>query len=173
MAETKAHLNNIRIAPRKVRSVANMIKGKDVVDAIDQMEHFARRSAPSLRKLLLSAVANAENNYQMVKENLYIKEILVNEGMKLKRFMPRARGRATEIQKKTSKVTVILDERVAGMKKTPTKQKKEETQDKQQPSEGKQETTTSDTKPEIKQEIKSKKKFFGGLGKKIFRRKSV
>src|SRR3990167_6497030 len=116
--EVKAQLNGLRMAPRKVRAVANLIKGKDVVYALNQMEFLIKRPVLPLIKLLNSAIANAENNMSMVKENLYIKEFLVNEVIKLKRFMPKAQGRAGEIQKKTSKIRLVLDERVAGLKRS-------------------------------------------------------
>lgn len=118
MTQVKAQLNGLRIAPRKVRAVTNLLKGKDVAYALNQMEFFMKRPVLPLIKLLNSAIANAENNFSMVKSNLYIKEFLVDEGVKLKRFRPKAQGRAGEIQKKTSKVRLILDERVAGLKRS-------------------------------------------------------
>src|SRR3989344_1900481 len=104
MTQVKAQLNGLRIAPRKVRAVTNLVKGKDVANALNQMEFLIKRPVLPLIKLLNSAIANGENNLNMVKENLYIKEFLVDEGIKLKRYMPRAQGRAGEIQKKTSNV---------------------------------------------------------------------
>lgn len=167
MTQVKAQLNGLRMAPRKVRAVANLIKGKDVVYALNQMEFLIKRPVLPLIKLLNSAIANAENNMSMVKENLYIKEFLVNEGVKLKRFMPKAQGRAGEIQKKTSKVRLVLDERVPGLKKHPSEKKVKE----------KIETVTDDSvktefkKPEVKTEIG--KKSAGSIAKRLFRRKQV
>ncbi len=86
--EVKAQLNGLRIAPRKVRAVTNLVKGKDVGYALNQMEFLMKRPVLPLIKLLNSAIANAENNLSMVKENLYIKVFLVDEGIKLKRFRP-------------------------------------------------------------------------------------
>jgi large subunit ribosomal protein L22 len=165
--ETKAQLNRVRLAPRKVRAVADLIKKKDVTDALDQLEHLVRRPSPVLSKLIRSAVANAENNFRMVKENLYVKNILVNEGVKLKRFMPRAQGRATEVQKKTSLITVILDERVAGMKRKdgPVQKAKEA------PAVATKEAA-GDKKPEVKRELGKKSSLMGGI-KKVFQRKAV
>src|SRR3989338_3712700 len=100
MAEVKAQLNNLRIAPRKVRAVVRLLKGKNVIDALNQLEHFVRKSAGPLKKLLNSAIANAENNFNMVRDNLYVKSIIVNEGIKLKRFRAKGFGRAAAIQKK-------------------------------------------------------------------------
>ncbi len=173
--EVKAQLNGLRIAPRKVRAVTNLLKGKDVDHALNQMEFFMKRSVLPLMKLLHSAVANAENNFNMVKGNLYIKEFLVDEGVKLKRFRPKAQGRAGEIQKKTSKVRLILDERVAGLKRShagvaggvePKGQR-----DDQRSVQDKVGTGTA-KRPEIKTEI-GKKSETGGIVKRIFRRKQV
>lgn len=111
MTDVTAQLNGLRIAPRKVRALVNLVRGKDVAAAIDQLNHFSRRSGPSLRKLIESAVANAENTYKMHKDDLYIKSMTVDEGIKLKRFMPKGFGRAGAIQKKTSRIKVILSVR--------------------------------------------------------------
>ncbi|MBI2062573.1 MAG: 50S ribosomal protein L22, partial [Candidatus Yanofskybacteria bacterium] len=124
--ETKAQLNGLRIAPRKVRAVTNLLKGKDVAYALNQMEFFMKRPVLPLMKLLNSAIANAENNFNMVKNNLYIKEFFVDEGVKLKRYRPKAQGRAGEIQKKTSRVRLVLDERVAGLKRQASEKKVKE-----------------------------------------------
>lgn len=106
----KAKLKYLRIAPRKVRLVADMIRGKKVNDALDILSFVVKRAAKPLKKLLQSAIANAENNFKLDKDNLFISKILVNEGPKLKRFMPRAMGRAFMIQKKTSHIEIELDE---------------------------------------------------------------
>ena len=107
--EVKAQLNNLRLAPRKVRAVTNLIKGKNVTEALGQLEHFVRRPVNSLKKLLNSAIANAENNFNMVKDNLYIKKLIVDEGIKLKRFRAKGFGRAAAIQKKTNHILIVLD----------------------------------------------------------------
>lgn len=109
MTQVTAQLNGLRIAPRKVRALVGLIRKKDVDAAIDQLRHFARRSGPALVKLIESAVANAENNFKLTRDQLYIREMTVDEGVKLKRFMPKGFGRAGEIQKKTSRVCVVLD----------------------------------------------------------------
>ncbi|GBD33857.1 50S ribosomal protein L22 [bacterium HR34] len=106
----KAKLKYLRIAPRKVRLVADMVRGKKVNDALDILSFVVKRAAKPLKKLLQSAIANAENNFKLDKDNLFISKILVNEGPKLKRFMPRAMGRAFMIQKKTSHIEIELDE---------------------------------------------------------------
>ena len=105
-----AKLNYLRIAPRKVRLVADLIRGKKVEEARNILNFTIKKANQPLIKLLKSAIANAENNFQLNKENLYISKITVDEGPKLKRWMPRARGSAAEIQKKTSHITIVLDE---------------------------------------------------------------
>lgn len=117
MAEVKAQLNNLRLAPRKVRAVVNLIKGKKAVDAVGQLPFLIKRPSTPLSKLIQSALANAENNFQMVRDNLFIKELRVDEGVKLKRFRPKAYGRVGPIQKKTSRITLILAEKVPGLKR--------------------------------------------------------
>lgn len=106
----KAKLNNLRIAPRKVRLVADLIRGKNVDWAQSVLEMIVKRAAKPMSKLLKSAVANAENNFHLDKDNLYISKIMVNEGRKLKRWRARSRGRAFEIQKKTSHIILELSE---------------------------------------------------------------
>jgi len=106
-----AKLNYLRIAPRKVRLVADLIRNKSVIEAENILNFTVKKAALPLLKLLRSAIANAEHNFHLKKENLYICEILVNEGPRLKRILPRARGRADIIQKKTSHVTIILEEK--------------------------------------------------------------
>ena len=182
--ETTSRLNSLRLAPRKVRAVIDTVRGKDVVKAIAQLEHLIRRPAHPILKLLNSAVANAEQNFQMVRENLFIKKIFVDEGVKLKRYMPRAQGRATPIHKTISRVTIILDERVSGMRKQQMAKQDKETESTPIESESKTSTRSSDSgKPEIKpasprlergeREMGKKKGLFGGVAKKMFQRKSV
>lgn len=107
--EVKANLRYLRIAPRKVRLVADLIRKKSVQEAEAILKFTTKRAALPLLKLLKQAISNAKNLNLDVK-NLYISKILVNEGPKLKRILPRARGHADEIQKKTSHITLILEE---------------------------------------------------------------
>lgn len=109
--EVKAHLNYLRMSPRKVRLVANLIKDMGTAEAQLELKHLPKRAADPLIKLLKSAIANARHNFQLSEENLYIKSILVNQGPTLKRFMPRAFGRAAPIRKRTSHVSLVLDTR--------------------------------------------------------------
>ena len=108
--EVTAKLRYLRIAPRKVRLVADLVRGKSVEEATHILNFTRKRAAKPLLKLLNSAVANASHNFQLKKENLYISKIVVNEGPKLKRWRPRARGVTYEIQKKTSHITLVLTE---------------------------------------------------------------
>lgn len=106
----KAKLKHLRIAPRKVRLISDLIREKSVEEAQAILNFTNNRAAPVLLKLLRQAVANAKNNFQLDESNLYIQKITVDEGPKLKRWRPRARGMAYPIQKKTSHITIILDE---------------------------------------------------------------
>jgi len=105
----KAKLNYLRIAPRKVRLLADLIRGKSVDQAQSILNLTVKRGSLPLLKLLKSAVTSAQSQIGAQAQILYISKITVDEGPKLKRFMPRARGSAYEIQKKTSHVTLVLD----------------------------------------------------------------
>lgn len=105
-----AKLKYLRIAPRKVRLIADLIRGKSVEEAQTILNFTVKKATFPLLKLLKSAIANAKNQSQLEESNLYISKILVDEGPKYKRWMPRARGMASEIQKKTSHITIVLGE---------------------------------------------------------------
>jgi len=113
-----AKLNYLHISPRKVRLVTDLIKGMDVEDAKNQLQFFPKRSSKPILKLLNSGITNAEHNFDIPKDNLYIENIIVNKGPMLKRWLPRARGIATPIQKKTSHVILIINERFGVARKT-------------------------------------------------------
>jgi large subunit ribosomal protein L22 len=106
----KATLRYLRITPRKTRLVANLIRGKNVAEALSILQFTRRSASEPLRKLVQSAIANAESAEANV-DRLFIQTIMVDEGPQLRRFMPRAMGRATRINKKTSHVTCVLGER--------------------------------------------------------------
>ncbi len=108
--EVKAKLRYLRMSPRKVRLVVDVIRGMEVNKALAQLRVINKWAAQPLAKLLQSAVANAKNNFELEKDNLYIKEIRVDEGPTLHRWQPRARGRATPIRKRSSHISVVLDE---------------------------------------------------------------
>jgi large subunit ribosomal protein L22 len=103
-----ASLKNYRQSPRKVRLVATLVKGKSVDDALNILTFLNKRAKHPLYDLLQSAVSNAKNNYSLDKETLFVKEMSVNGGQVLKRSMPRARGSAFPIKKRTSHVKVVL-----------------------------------------------------------------
>ena len=112
--EAKAYVGNVRIAPRKVRLVIDLIRGKQVGEAIAILRHTPKAASPVVEKLLKSAMANAEHNYEMDVNNLVVSETYVNEGPTLKRFRPRAMGRASAINKRTSHITIVLSEKKEG-----------------------------------------------------------
>jgi len=114
---TTVKLRYLRIAPRKVRLVADLIRNKSVEEAQTILNFTIKKAAGPLTKLLKSAVASAKNNFQLEESNLRVSKITIDEGPKYKRWMPRARGQAYEIQKKTSHITLVLDEIVKKPKK--------------------------------------------------------
>ncbi len=109
--EAKAVARYIRIAPRKVRLVVDLIRGKQVGEALAILKHTPKAASPVVEKLLKSAIANAEHNYEMDPNNLVVGKIFVDQGPTLKRFRPRAMGRASRIHKRTSHITVVLNEK--------------------------------------------------------------
>ncbi|MBU4299130.1 50S ribosomal protein L22 [Patescibacteria group bacterium] len=113
-----AKLKYLRIAPRKVRLVADLIRGKRAEEAKNILNFTIKKAALPILKLLKSCLANAKNDFQLEEGNLYIQKLLVDEGPKNKRWIARARGKADEIQKKTSHITIILEEIVKKPKET-------------------------------------------------------
>ena len=109
--EAKAVAKFVRIAPRKVRVVMNLIRGKNVADAFAILKFTPKVGADVIEKVLKSAVANAENNFDMNVDKLYISSAYVDQGPTLKRIHPRSRGQAFSIFKRTSHVTVVVAER--------------------------------------------------------------
>ena len=112
-AEKRPHATAryIRISSRKVKVVIDLIRGKSVDDAEAILLYTPKAAAEPVLKLLRSAIANAENNLELSRDNLYVAEIFANQGPTLKRYRPRARGSAFHIRKRTSHITVILDEK--------------------------------------------------------------
>lgn len=109
--EAKAHLRYVRIAPRKVQIVLDLIRGKDVDLAMAILKQTPKAASEHLEKLLKSAVANAENNHGMDKNSLYVAECFVCPGPILKRIRPRAQGRAYRVLKRTSHITIVVKEK--------------------------------------------------------------
>ncbi len=170
----EAKLRYARISPRKFRLVANLIRGLTVVEAEDVLKFTVKRPAKPVLKLLQSAIANAEHNYNLNKDNLYISEIRVDGGPMLKRFMPRARGAVSPIQKKTSHVSISLSE----VQESSTKKKDKK-------SVNKIKKVYKEEKPKEEKDAKKKSKHDDAIGKDdkkkeqkvdkktIFRRKSL
>jgi large subunit ribosomal protein L22 len=108
--EAKAHARQIRISPQKARLVADLVRGKDVETAINTLRFMPKKGARILRKVIESALANASQNEVIDVDTLYVKTIFVDGGPTLKRIRPRAQGRAGRILKRSSHITVVLDE---------------------------------------------------------------
>ncbi len=128
MTKVKARLNNLRTSPRKVNLVAMRLRGKSVEEALNILEFDLRKSSIPFSKLILSAKANAINNFKLNEKKLIIDEILVSAGPTLKRWRPRAYGRASKIMKRTSKIIVVLRENeiTEENKKVVTEKKRED-----------------------------------------------
>ena len=111
--EAKATLKFARISSRKVKIVADLIREKNVDEALAIVKFTPKASSEIIEKLLKSAIANAENNHEMKHENLYVAEIYANQGPTLKRIRPAAKGSAVRIRKRTSHITIVLKEKEA------------------------------------------------------------
>ncbi|MBT3182723.1 MAG: 50S ribosomal protein L22 [Deltaproteobacteria bacterium] len=108
---SNARIKMLRITPRKVRVVAKELRGKDIQAVVDYLTFCRKRAARPLLKLIKSAIANADQKGGMDLDNLYVKELLVDKGPTMKRWMPRARGMATPLLKRSSRISVTLDVR--------------------------------------------------------------
>ena len=191
--EANAKVKFIRMSPRKMRIVADLVRGLTVEKSLAQLKFINKKAAKPIEKLIESAAANAEHNLEIKQDNLYLKTITVDDGPTLDRWMPRAHGRATPIRKRTSHVEVILSEIKEGNKKEVKKQKIEAPikLGSQPEKENKVEVDKSEKSKEIAEDIKSEKgktiddprqegkgghsKVEGGtkgFAKKVFRRKS-
>jgi large subunit ribosomal protein L22 len=178
-----AKLKNLRISPRKVRIVANVIKNMNVDDAIAELSNLIKKSSGIVEKLLKSAIANGENNYGLDRSNLYVYDIQVGEGTTLKRWLPRAYGRASSILKRSSHITITLEERIEGKnrktKEQLEKERKKNEQEKKKMEKEIMEERSDEKKKESKapliDKVLEEKKSGGekGWAKKIFRRKSA
>ncbi len=109
--EATAKVTGVRITPRKVQLVIDLVRGKSVADALGILANLNKSSSPVVAKLIASAAANAVNNNKMDESKLYVKTIYANEGPRLKRYMPRAKGSADTYVKRTSHITVVVAER--------------------------------------------------------------
>ena len=109
--EARAKLSYVRLSPQKARLVVDMVRGKEIQDALNVLKFSPKRAADIVGKLLKSAVANAEQKGVDDVDRLFVKSVFVDQGPALKRFIPRAQGRATKIRKPTSHITIVLDEK--------------------------------------------------------------
>ncbi|AGK51897.1 50S ribosomal protein L22 [Bacillus sp. 1NLA3E] len=112
--QAKAVARTVRIAPRKARLVVDLIRGKQVGEAVAILKLTPKAASPIVEKVLKSAMANAEHNYEMDINSLVVEQAYVNEGPTLKRFRPRAMGRASAINKRTSHIIIVLSEKKEG-----------------------------------------------------------
>lgn len=147
MSEYRAKISYMRIAPRKARLVADLVRNtKNVDDALYYLRYSTKRSSTPIRKLLISAISNAQQqDSSLTNENLYIKSITVDEGVKLKRFRPASRGNVKPIDKKTSHINIIL-EKIEKKASKNTQSQPTETKEKQ----------TEQPKEDKKEEVKDK-----------------
>lgn len=106
-----ARTRYVRISAQKARLVADLIRGRKVEEALSTLDYTPKKAARIIAKTLRSAAANAENNYDMDVDRLYVKQAYVDEGPTQKRILPRAQGRASRIFKRTSHVTVVVDQK--------------------------------------------------------------
>ncbi len=148
----QVRLNNYRRSARKVREIASVLKGLDVSDALNQLEVMQKGSAYDVRKLLVSAIATAENDFNMNKKNLILGEIMVQEGKTLKRWRARAYGRVNQILKRTCHILLTVEEKVSEIKK------KDEKADKVKQIKRVKKTTKKIVKKNIQSGLKSRKK---------------
>ncbi len=161
--KVKASLKNLRVSPRKVRLVTNLIKGMQVENALVQLEKALKGSSREVWKLLKSAIANAENNFNLNKADLIVSEIKVGEGPTLKRWLPRAHGRATTLLKRTSNIYLTLEDQLNSTEKKAvkvenTEKKVKESKGKVKKTEKKEQSKAESKKVEKKEEVKSKTK---------------
>lgn len=176
--EIKVKLNYLRIAPRKVRQIADAVRGKNALEAASLLQFVVRKPGLPVFKLLKSAMATAEHDFKLDPSNLYISQIFVNEGPKLKRFLPVSRGTAHPIWKRTSHIVLVLNELKPTAKKKQAKRiqvEKAEPMEIVKPEDIKK-ITGGENAPEKKQKFQRqefKKQKGQTFLKRVFRRKSI
>ena len=172
--QVSAKLNNLKIAPRKVRLVAHVIKGMSADAALTELSKQVKRSSEPMSKLLRSAIANAEHNFGLDSSNLFVSSVLVGDGKRLKRWQPRAFGRANQILHRLSNITLVVEERIEGLNLKETRTTEVVAKKKAEPKEVKA-TSVKDEKKEtkkdvaVKQEMKERK----NAVKRVYQRKSI
>ncbi len=164
----KATLKHLHIAPRKAKLVVNLIRGLDVSDAEDQLRFLNKKSSDLVLKLLLSVASNAVHNFNMEKDNLFVLKIFVNEAPTLKRFRPRAFGRAYTIRRRTSHIEIELEEKIKGKKAKKIKKQEIKAEEKQEKKVSKEKGW--DKNKDQKRGIFGRK---SGKSNKIFQRKAM
>jgi large subunit ribosomal protein L22 len=173
--KVSAHINHLHMSPRKVRLVVDLVRGMKAQDAIAQLGFVNKRAARPVKKLLQSAVANAEHNHALDPTSLTVSTIRVDEGPTLKRYRPKAMGRASLIARRTSHVSVILEgDRMAGAKPTPkdeTLRKEHEGHEHETPAAESSEPTARDKDFEVRK--KEGKERNPSFVRRVFRRKSI
>jgi len=167
-----AKLNYLRIAPRKVRLTADLIRGKSVKEAESLLNFSVKRASSPLAKLLKQALTSAQNLFQLDPENLYISKITVDEGPKFKRWRARSRGQAYEIQKKSSHVVLVLDEKVKTKKKKLKKSAVEKTAEEPKEEKAAKTEKASPDKTKFRPKFEEKKPRVKKGINRIFRRKA-
>lgn len=167
-----AKLNYLRVAPRKVRLTADLVRGKSVKEAENLLNFSVKKSSSPVAKLLKQAVTSAQNLFQLDPENLYISKITVDEGPKSKRWRPRSRGQAYEIQKKSSHIILVLDEKVKTKKKKIKKDLAKEPVEKQKEEKEIKAEKISSGKAKFRPRFEEKKPRVEKGASRIFRRKA-
>lgn len=171
--EVKAKLNYLRIAPRKTRLVADLVRGKTVEEAQTILNFTVKRGNTPIVKLLNTAIASAKENFQVDKSNLYIAKIFIDEAPMLKRWRARSRGRAYGIKKRASHITLVLGEiKKGGVKTKKIKKSKSLAESKENQSVVKAKKKDKFLTPQ-KHEAKFSKQTSSKGTNKIFRRKSI
>ncbi len=171
--EIKAKVKNLRMSPRKVRLVIDLIRNMPIDKALNQLRFINKKPAMAVSKLIKTALADAEHNFNLDKNNLKIKEIKADEGITMKRWMPKAFGRATVIRKRTCQISLILSEIVDSGKKESRKVKAEdpvkldEMAKKDEKIKDKKQIEKKQAKPETDDKGSGK-----GFASKVFHRKS-
>lgn len=177
--KVEASLNNLRITPRKVRLVAYSVRGLGVDEALIQFEKMLKKASLPLTKLLRSAIANAENNFSLDRGNLYVEDVWVGDGQRLKRWLPRAQGRATALWRRMSKVRIVLAEKEEGKTVKKKKAIKKETSEikeatVEEAKENKVATVSKGSGKSLQKKVTTQGKTRGaGFTKKVFQRKSA
>jgi large subunit ribosomal protein L22 len=182
--KVKAKLKSLRIAPRKSKLVADLIRGLDVKEALKQLGLNVKKTSQPVKKLLLDAIANGENNWGIDKNNMYVYDVKVGAGPMLKRWMPKAFGRAGKILKRTSRLEIILEERIENKgrktkeemeaeKKKRLKEKEEEMKKAEEKNEDDKENKKKSQGKNFEKKEKTKETEKKSWGSRIFRRKSM